>query len=217
MSMNKSCPMFKKEKAIRQIMCEQSCTYRKALTEYYNVNISQQNKELIPNPEDDTIQELNVLDPNNNEKSYRDVLLSQVHYPVKEIDPVRNNHSFPDKTRQDIILNKSSSAQTSKTLKRTTDSRRYEKEETYETNQDLKKNERSDNFEGQQKDTPRNTVYLKKLMEKLNDIFFSNSNFAVKIKLVVSVILEETIQFVLGFVREGDVIKKIFSLFKDDS
>ncbi|KAF9793574.1 hypothetical protein SFRURICE_007501 [Spodoptera frugiperda] len=44
MSMNKSCPMFKKEKAIRKIMCEEHCTYRRALTIYLNKSNSHQTK-----------------------------------------------------------------------------------------------------------------------------------------------------------------------------
>ena len=58
-SMNKSCPIFIKEKAIRQIMCDENCTYRRALILYLNKNNSQQHKQCI-NLEDGLTQPLQV-------------------------------------------------------------------------------------------------------------------------------------------------------------
>lgn len=211
MSMNKSCPMFKKEKAIRKIMCEENCTYRKALMSYLNKSYSHQIKELS----DTVTQPLQVpqisLQPVNYDKvqSYKDALLSQVDNHSDQINLIPKNYNSGE-TSRDIIMKESAV-----NSKKASNNSRQEKAEVYEAGQSSIMNEST---EGQQtSSSPRNIFYLRKLMDKLSEIVFSKSSIAVKIKLVISVILEETVQFVLGFVKEGDLMKKIFSLFNDGS
>lgn len=212
-SMNKSCPVFKKEKAIRQIMCEENCTYRRALMLYVNKSNPQQNNERT-NIEDNITQSCQVPFSASKEKSYRDVLLSQIHNHTEGIDSIHKN-SDSGETSRDITMKESTNSQiTAKPRKliNNRENKRYENDEMFETEQSSKN---SESTEDQQKYTYRNIFYLKKLMDKLKEIYFSNSNMAEKIKLVVSVILEEIIQFVISFVREGDLIKKVFSFFTD--
>lgn len=212
MSMNKSCPMFKKEKAIRKIMCEEHCTYRRALTIYLNKSNSHQTKSQF-NLEDTVTQTLQApqISPQSvncdKEKSYRDVLLSQVDNHTNQRNSTPENHFFSEASRG--IIMKELAVKSKKVINNS----RQEKAEVYEAGQSTNNNVST---EGEQTSSSfRNIFYLKKLMDKLNEIVFSKSSIAAKIKLVISVILEEIVEFVLGLVKEGDLMKKLFSLFNN--
>ncbi|CAG9103993.1 unnamed protein product [Plutella xylostella] len=75
MAMNKKCPIFMKERQIRETMSKNNCTYRKALNDYLSKTEKEKELEQIP------IVDHAISRATNNserEKSYRDVVVGQV-------------------------------------------------------------------------------------------------------------------------------------------
>ncbi|KAF9416925.1 hypothetical protein HW555_005841 [Spodoptera exigua] len=180
MSLNKSCPIFIKEKTIRQIMCEENCTYRKALLLYLNKSkLQQDNEKMII--QDNVTQTSQIPLSINKEKSYRDVLLT-VHNHSEHLDSLPQKAHIGERIR-DMTMEEHENLQFSSKPKRKINRRRkkqYEEDEVFEVGQNS--NEDIEDTDDQQKETCSNIFYLKRLWDKLKEIYFAKSSISVKIR-----------------------------------
>lgn len=212
MALDKSCPIFLKEKAIRSIMCQENCTYGKALSLY--INKARTTREL------NNVFQLNSNKPTNriscttndsNKKSFRDVLMTittnsneQQSKPNSE----ENMDSDEDENRNHIpspILGKNKHKQKSNRAEKLLEpdlSEECSRINAASTSQQSKNNDH-------RKDPSQKTFGFKKNLEKVQNICLSENSFEVKIKLICSYVFEEIIQFVIKLVKSTDIMSKV--------
>lgn len=209
MALDKSCPLFIKEKEIRRIMCKKNCTYRKALSTYLegkNPQIGHQNIE------ESTCSTSNII--RNQKPSYRDILTQyQTDNHITERD--RQIVNYEDRGEQSMeesfdspILGKHSKKQNKRNEK--SDQSRNVTLSDYEEELFIQQ-ERIENTE----DLGKGKVEFKRLLQKLKEVCLSKCSFEVKVKLVCKFIFEECFQFIWKLIKDGDVLSKIMSMFKD--
>ncbi|KAF9421452.1 hypothetical protein HW555_002667 [Spodoptera exigua] len=179
MALDKSCPIFLKEKAIRNIMCQENCTYRKALSLYISKtrtselnNVSrQQNSRESTEP----IHRTSYTTNDTIKKSFRDVLMkgapnSNAHQDSLNCE--QNMDSNEDQTTNHIpisspILGKNKS-------KKKFDNTRNLPEEIYPNDEYLQNNtestSHSTSYNEQKKRPSPKKFILKIFLEKLRNI-----------------------------------------------
>lgn len=210
MALDKSCPVFIKEKKIRKIMCEKNFTYRKALSTYL-----EERKTVVE------VQIQNEITPdksnccNNDKTSYRDILVTrvrpkkqiQVRYEQDTCSEDRGDQSMGDSV-ESMILGKPGRKET-KRNKKSGQSRQVtldNDEEELQLQQEEMENK---------EDTTKGTVDFKRLLRRLKEVCLSDCSFEVKLKLVCNFIFEQFFQLAWRLLKEGDVYNKIISMFKD--
>lgn len=216
MALDKSCPIFLKEKAIRNIMCQENCTYGKALSLY--INKARTTREL------NNVYQLNSNKPTNktsyttidsNKKSFRDVLMTNVsnsNIQQSSSNSEENMDSDKEKDKNHIpspILGKNRSKKKSNRAKKLLEpdlSEECFRINAASTSQQSKHNER-------RKEPLHNTFGFKNIIEKVQNIFLSENSFKDKIKLMCSYLFEEIIQFVIKLVKSTDIMSKVYCLF----
>ena len=208
MALEKSCPVFIKEKEIRKIMCVKNITYRKALSAYLEERKTpvghQIEKATTHNTSNYSI---------NGHTSYRDILVTKPR--SEKQSQVRNEQYTNGEDRGDesmeesvhsLILDKSVRKQ-SKKKKKSGQVRNH----TYDNDEAPQLQE-----ESMEKEKPPSRILnFKKIFDKLKELCLSDCNFDVKVKLVCNFIFEQCIQLVWRLLKEGDVYNKIISRFKD--
>ncbi|CAH1647308.1 unnamed protein product [Spodoptera littoralis] len=116
MALEKSCPIFKKEKEIRKIMCERNTTYRKALSAYL------ENRKTLVEHQTEKESSINTFEHTSNEKtSYRDILVRETQQE-KQTQPRSEQYINSDDggeqsmegSAKSIILDKPTRKQTKK-------------------------------------------------------------------------------------------------------
>lgn len=211
MALEKSCPVFIKEKEIRKIMCEKNFTYRKALSTYLEERKTvvevQIEKEITPDKSNCC---------NKDKISYRDILVTKVR-PKKQIQ-VRDEQDICSEDRGDqsmeesvesLILGKSGRKESKRNKKKSGQSRHVTLDNDEEEPQ-LQQEEMEE-----KEDITRGTVDFQGLLRRLKEMCLSDCSFEVKLRLVCNFLFEQFFQLVWRLLKKGDVYNKIISMFKD--
>lgn len=201
MALDKSCPIFKKEKMLREIMSQDNCTYRVALASYLK-NIEDKKKS-----EPVTSRNIVISKDDKKEKlldfgtsSYRDKLLTNIDIgresspilPVPSTSGKKRNTAKKYKQGRKIEIQQK--AQTS-----------TQEESASETCYELPTEERE----------PRKSdrrYELKKLLYKIKDICVSNLNFEDKICSVIKFVFEEFKEIIVSFLKSGKIVESLLGI-----
>lgn len=210
MALEKSCPIFIKEKQIRKIMCEKNFTYRKALSSYLEhrktIAELQTENEITPNKSNCC---------NNDKTSYRDILVTNVR-PKKRIE-VRYEQEINNEDRGDLSMGAENSLILGKSGRKETKKKKNSGQSFHATldNDEEGPYLQQQEMENREKDTTKSTVDFKGLLRKLKEVCLTDCSFEVKLKLICNFVFEHFFQLVWRLLKEGDVYNKIFSMFKD--
>lgn len=200
-----SCPIYHKEKEIREIMSEENCKYRKALAIYNNKRKFHQGK----NNKKEANQEVNSQHINYNEslnKTYRDVLITEAQIHNENIRELSNSEQ-EDELMQTPVTGLQKLKRKKKKVNKGTGAvndidctiEDKERERCQKENKDEEKGRKRFNF----------TLMLLKIKE----ICFSPLSFEDKINKVFKVFIEEIKTLVIGLFQNNDILKNLFCLF----
>lgn len=201
MALDKKCPMFIKEKKIRNIMCLKNITYRKALEFYCEQerNLSETNiREKMHDVIDEQIFINELKDAGT--RSYRDVLITG----SSEI----NEHNMPHNDSSDNDLENSTQnleKSRKKGKKRTRPERMHETVSALEFKDNSKTHKDSANTKDESE--------IKRLLKNLREIILSKKDLKDKFFDVAWLIMREIGVLFTMFVKGSDVANKILSLF----
>lgn len=217
MALDKSCPIFLKEKEIRSIMCKENCTYRKALSLY--INKARITREQYSNELTEPTQRITYTINNDaNKKSFRDVLMTDAPNSNKQQDNSnckQNMDNDEDQNRNHIESISSPILGKNKSKKKLHKDRNLQ-DETDLSDECFHINEEATSqptYINEQRKSQQKTFVFKKIIEKVQNICLSENSFEVKIKSICSYVFEEIIQFVIKFVKSTDIMSKVFGLF----
>lgn len=204
MALNKSCPVFKKEKLLREIMSDNHCTYKKALELHQDKvrrNLHKQSTEQVQN----------VMKNNTQGHTpYRDALLSDKNQDTPEmIDEIQE---YASKCPSPLLVPSATAAHVHRRQKR----KRKEKKENGESELELQEElhipriQEHDNTErGTREKRKDRGNRLKEIMRKVKDILFSSSTFESKVKSVVNYLVEQILSFVVEVFKGGDILSLV--------
>ncbi|KAF9416078.1 hypothetical protein HW555_006490 [Spodoptera exigua] len=207
MSFDKTCPIFQKEKEIRNVMCKEACSYKKAL------ELLSKNKRIIPKRRANEGNDLDLLEQtqSHQSKSYRDILL-QSNMPVTLMDEKRNDEE------SETVLTEEGEEQNGRTLQK---KKKTRKNLTTNRDQDIDllnmeginnnivENQNHDKKEESKKNTFK--IIFLRLVQKIKQIVTSNTNVEDKVKCFCKMIFEEIYAYAVDFIKDGELIKRIFS------
>lgn len=204
MSFDKTCPMFQREKEIRNVMCKENCSYRKAL-ELLSIN-----KKFLQKISTNEIHTMDIseqsLTPQS--KSYRDVLQSNI--PVTWRDQEKNS---------EMLLTKESSEHNRHTVERrkknkniiTNKGQNRDELDMENINNNVLEHQCQDKKEEKRKRTFRTIVF--KLWQEFKKIITSNLDFEDKLKRFCKLIFEEIRAYVVEIIKDGDLLNNLFCGF----
>ncbi|XP_072929999.1 uncharacterized protein [Epargyreus clarus] len=198
MALSKTCPIYGKEKRLRELMSEYNCTYRRALTLYVPpspmpVTVTEC---LQPTTTPQTFVDSVHLEPNNNQ-SYAEIASSnQKATPPKSSRKKR----VPKRFKKNISSNTLGTEQPD-FMQPSSD---MEQEEEYQEDN----NNSNNNYEN----AHNKSDTWKELLQKIKNIIVEKHNtIAEKIKCLASIFVDWCISIVLKYVSEMSVIKNFFS------
>lgn len=207
MSIDKGkCPVFLKEKHIREIMSSENTTYRNALYGFLR------NKEDKAKTREQNIEREQTVSNNiRNDTRYRDALLSGSHHQ----EHIYNNEEMD--TQEEV----SSKPRGQKQNKKKKSKNRFKKNRDRPS--DTEENEASSESEGEssnEKKTPKEAkkkepVYFNfsKILRKMQDIIASREEYSVTemVTSMVKVVVEECLSSLMRFLRRGDFLNFIYN------
>lgn len=199
MALSKTCPVFLKEKRLRELMSEYNCTYRRALTLYVPpspmpVSVIESVQYRTTTPE--AFVDNSHVEPCNN-TSYA-AIVNQDRTPLKSSRKKRIPKRFKKNIIRNILV---SEGPENDSLQSTSDL------DQDEENQEANNNSSSNNENMQKKSIP-----WKELLQKIKVIIFERKNsVADKIKCVASIFVDWCISIVLKHISELSVIKHFLS------
>ncbi|CAG9790327.1 unnamed protein product [Diatraea saccharalis] len=177
MSLDKSCPVFLKEKEIRCIMCNDNCSYRNALMKYNNVKNP---RKILITQEDKSIKETTAQ--SSPILTYKQALQKTQIRQVTEDTSETENYNVEDNSR-DI----NTQIHKKKTNK---NKNKYYLEQEMELETDVN-HETTQNSQEQENLRKKNrSVLLLLLLQKCKEILATEENFEEKIKAYISNIIE---------------------------
>lgn len=201
MALYKKCPIFLKEKEIRNIMAEKNCTYRNALKIYLS-NREDRTHEL--SDENFTEKQRTNMAQTPYNRSYRDVVVEAVIHRNTEDDD-ENISSIRKVTNRKPIKSKGSKkvAQREENLLQL---------EEIQVEKSSEENSRPNENQPREKE-PRDHFdwNIASTLKKVKDIFKTNDNLESKLKLIFSLLVEQVWQIIVKFIQSGEVCNKIFS------
>ncbi|KAG7306743.1 hypothetical protein JYU34_008174 [Plutella xylostella] len=209
MSFDKSrCPVFAKEKKIRNIMSQNNLTYRKALALYL-----EENKEKVMEEEEIVmdVSRNNVTSniPSSLNRSYRDVLIEHaiVHREESskeesetEVSNYQNDHQVPKnkKSKQKTKIKKSKSKP---------------EFELQNKQDDIAEDTQNDKCKSTNRAKPKFNISI--FLNKCKDILLGKKSLEDKVSLFFQLIVEEVISFVMYTFKDGEIFKKLFNICID--
>ncbi|KAJ8704265.1 hypothetical protein PYW08_012989 [Mythimna loreyi] len=197
MALDKSCPMFIKEKEIRKIMSRQNYTYRKALSVWLEDKKSKR-KETDHVDKMDYITSKKLVTTNktlDQSKSYRDVVVNNsfegLNVNDEKLYMEKSEDEGNDTDRSQIQLKKK------KKMKK----RKNQNNQSFEENASEVEHESETCARNSYPKRHQNTIF-KKLMSKIKDICFSSNCFEDKLKMCFSCVVKECIQYIFELVQK---------------
>lgn len=212
--LDKSCPIFIKEKNIRNIMSEQNVTYRKALQIYLNKEEKKDNTTHLTNELRGLQSPVLPVNPPLNKRTYSSVTSTGITKPIvhaEDLDSDRNEERSYGSTSQRSEMNKKGSKKKNKKQMCETQEKNDENlEECFENQETQNKEEESEKVQLKRK---RGKFELKKLLLKLKEIALSSMEFEEKISSVFSLFYNEFKVFILNLITGSDIIQFVMQLF----
>lgn len=231
MALDKNCPVFLKEKKIRNIMTENSCNYRKGLEIYLKQQETQKSNDIThhnhieANTQQSVINSEDESPQDNYETSYRNILITDaiVHNEQDanqmEVDPKQNvdqavvcQQNFNQKKR--VVQNKQQKGITQEINTTTQHSRQQSKNTEKRHNNWLQtKNFEKDNTPDSEKSKKTFSVYS--TFKKIQEICLSDADWSSKFKQLAKFLMDICGQWLLKFLSVDDLWKNVVSIFND--
>ncbi|KOB68062.1 reverse transcriptase [Operophtera brumata] len=225
MAFYKKCPVFLKEKALRQIMCKDNCTYKMALSIYFEgIKATKDNENQHDGCESDESY-MPARRWESTKKSCEIVTEALIHSEnsnVKEVQfECQSDSEDPRNSEEEYIksiptMKQKKTKKKGKPQKKLTSSENLEKNSTGKNlhkeatvHTDKGKKEEKREKRGEEKDK------FRYILSSLENIVFAGSSFEEKLKLVLKLVLEEIMNFVVRAVSNGDIIRKLMNLCYD--
>lgn len=230
MALNKSCPVYIKEKELRSLMSEHNCTYRSALRtlqerstseEIVIENITAEDRRVRQETLNSKIIVENIVDEEegkrdrqkrlNSSKTYKDILLTNVIVHREETESIASDDmSVETRNEQRTFQTKQKKRNgISDTTKTHNDKQLPESSEQEQDECQNYENRRSN-----QKRKKRRTEGLERIIQRLKDICFSDNSLEEKVKTVISWAVEELMSCFVRLLKGGD-IGKLFNMFNN--
>ncbi|XP_039746183.1 uncharacterized protein LOC120623956 [Pararge aegeria] len=204
-SLDKSCPVFKKEKEIRHVMSEEGVTYRKAL-EYYLEKEKDQNQ--VQKNYYETTAKSQTADITTHKLSYRDILVSQIYRGKANKEANDAKSEFDTERIQEMTV--PGPTRRKKKKKR----RQMSKEWTLDSEETQSEQENSQEEEMGKRKRESTAFSFKRCWLKLKAVFLADISFEEKIKNVMNIVWEELSSVLIKLVGEGflqNILKYIFN------
>lgn len=216
MALNKSCPVYLKEKMIRDIMSKNSCSYKVALDVY--LKTSKNSKEVPVNTEV-------IVTPaphNSLRRSYRDVL-THIEPQITVANTCMDTSGSLVETSESEEGITETRASTIKQNKKQSNGPKKQKEKRnttqkyYHETQGEKSRQDKSTPEGRSKkqDESEKESKLTKFYTKLKEIWLSDSSTEQKLKKGLRLVLEEIMVYVVSYFKNWDIVSRLYMLFKD--
>lgn len=198
MAIDKKCPMFIKEKQIRNLMNEESVTYRKALQMYLakNAKISNSTSGTQAFTNNIRTESVNTVALIHREESSDDIFSDKEQEVNTETVSVPIQHSSKKKKQK-------------KTNKGSISNKHVEEVDVTNSGQNTAKNL----LEEEKSNEMKKGFEFRSLWLKLKQVIMSANKFEDKIDLVCKIILEECKLFIVNMFNDWGVLKKILAFF----
>lgn len=211
MAMFKKCPIFLKEKEIRNIMTKQNCTYRKGLELYLK------SKEELRTNTDIGEMEMNKNITSELESqqytqktSYRDIVITDalVHNNCSTVNNIYEDEGSRQKvTQKDCVL------ENKKTKSRGPDKKNME---NYNTEPEIRNLERDKNYDStNDSGSSKFSLDLCNIFQRAKDICFSDETWSYKLQKLVKFFIELCGQLLIKVWNKDDICTKIISMFNN--
>lgn len=215
MALNKTCPMFVKEKEIRSIMTKQSCSYRKALSIYLEMSKNQRQEGSEETQRSSDTSDIHADTLRNYQRTYRDALLA-----TNAVNTEAEVHMDADEEQEDTQIQAQHITDTQQRQKRMNKRKSTEKNiEEENQNHDFHgipetTNATSSHSEQlKEKKKPReNTFNFNKYLLRFGAICISETSIASKLKMIFSFLVEDVIKYILGLLKDNDIISNFIKL-----
>lgn len=196
MALDRSCPIYIKEREIRSIMSKENCTYKKALS------ITREAKQSYSEAKDNTIE---VALPSFS-RAYRDVLMNknrQASVPEGDSDSIsevsNNNYEVKDKK------NKNKKKKPRLNINENKKAAPIKKEKSKENNSSSSLKNKYDLSSS-----------FKRILKKIQEIILTNTKFEEKIKLIFNYLVGEITNYLIHSIQEGNILHKILNMFNGE-
>lgn len=198
MALDKKCPMFIKEKEIRNLMTEESVTYRKALQIYL---------------------EKNAKISNTNSNSDANINTNNIHFEsIKSVSVIQQEESSDDlnsEKEQEVNTKTIPTPQTNQKKKHKKSNKGISSKkqtEKKEEDSNIGPNTLEKSWDGETKERKKSFEF-RRLWLKLKQIIMSTGKFEDKMELVFEIMLEECKLFIVNLFDDRCTFKKLFSVF----
>lgn len=199
MALNKSCPVFAKEKEIRKIMSSEGCSYRRAFEKYQEKEL-RYNNDVISECSDDRESTTTYTRP-----TYRDIVITEA--TIHKEESQKNSLS--------------STVNSGERKRRNKDKNVKEKIRKNQEEADPDDISRDSNVINQTeilskkistKNTEKNNeATIIRIFNKVKDIVFSKKDLREKIKQIVSVVTEEFTKWIAELIEKGNICNNLWS------
>lgn len=194
--LDKSCPVFLKEKTIRNIMCKENLTYRKALHTVLERSQKHTKEQIIE-------QNMNNTPINNNQQTYsRIVTKADVHYETPNImSGEEEDCNFREERK--LNNNRIHKRRRSKQMKQGDD-------QTGKADEILSDVENTNTGKERQEER---RFDLRRLFVKIHAIVVSQVSLECKVKSVIKAIFDECKMFILSYFVGGNMFETVLDIF----
>lgn len=214
MALNKSCPMYLKEKMIREIMSKDKCSYKIALDSY--LKQIRKRSEITPvNTEGrETVSSMS----SSRNRSYRDSFT-----PLEVLTHPVNTCMDSSASLEEISEDEEEASENRTTTKRNKKKNKIQNEKNKEQiKKGTKKNENGGQAGKSHKEiveeNPNKTESVSKLKifyNKFKEIWLSDYSTTQKVKNGVRLVLEEIIMYIVTYFKDWDIVSNLYRLLRN--
>lgn len=197
MVLDKSCPVFLKEKTIRNIMCKENLTYRKALQNVLEKAKKNTSEQVI-------VQNVNNIpvEVNNNRESYSNAVTRAIVH-CEDINETSGEEDGNITEKMEQNNKRTHKRRRGKHMKQADD-------QAMKCDEILSEVENTNTTkEGQEE----RRFDLRRLLAKIRTIVVSQVSLECKVKSVIKAILDECKMFILSFFVGGNIFETLLDIF----
>ncbi|CAH2095582.1 unnamed protein product [Euphydryas editha] len=200
MALDKSCPVFTKEKEIRKIMSSENCSYRKAFEKFEDkkrtfINDLMSECSGIENEFTSTKQ--------STKRTYRDIVVTEAIIHKENLQ--KNNLGGTENTNERKTKNKSEKKKRKRNQKEAGLTEYSRVSNTNSLEEITSEEEFCQNTEKIKEST------IKRIFNRLKDIVFSKNDFQEKIKQIVNLVIEEFTKVIGELIERGNIYNNLMS------
>lgn len=215
MALHKSCPVYLKERMIRDIMSKNSCSYKIALDIYLKQLKKKGNEATHVNIEVGRIPSPSTSFLHN--ISYRDALTQQKPL-INEINTCMNSSASLEEVNESEESNENSTTSKQHKEKKKKQNKK-KKEHTKRYSKEKKPEEQMEKIHKKiGEENPKRTENLSKLRKfynKVKVVWLADCSLEQKVEEGIKLLLEEIMGYVTSYFKDWDVVSKLFRLFKN--